>query len=158
MIVVSNTTPIIYLAAVGQLEVLRGLFGDVFVPEEVYCEFKGYTKTQADSCRWIKKVQVQSFRSFNYLTEKIGLHPGEASAIVSAVENKANYLLMDETHGRKVAKGIITKNNLGLKIASLPILIQIAGKRKIISNPATVLFEIFSAGYKPSILDQSSLL
>lgn len=158
MIVISNTSPIIYLAAVDHLVVLRGLFGDVLVPEQVYSEFKGHTKNQAESCNWIKKVQVKSIQSYNHLTQKIGLHAGEAAAIVSAIENKANYLLMDETHGRKVANGIITQKNLTLKIASLPILLQIAGKRKIVSNPATILFQIFSAGYEPSYLDRWNLL
>ena len=38
MIVVSNTSPIINLAVVQQLELLHQLYGEVFVPQAVYDE------------------------------------------------------------------------------------------------------------------------
>lgn len=38
MIVVSDTTPIISLMKAGQLELLRQLFGVVYIPEAVYRE------------------------------------------------------------------------------------------------------------------------
>jgi hypothetical protein len=39
MIVVSNTSPISNLAAVGQLTLLRQLYGRVIIPQSVYDEF-----------------------------------------------------------------------------------------------------------------------
>ena len=41
MIVVSNTSPIINLAAVGQLDLLRHLYGQVVIPQAVYSEIVG---------------------------------------------------------------------------------------------------------------------
>jgi predicted nucleic acid-binding protein len=38
MIVVSNTSPIINLAAIGQLELLRHLYGTIIIPQAVYHE------------------------------------------------------------------------------------------------------------------------
>ncbi len=38
MIVVSNTSPIINLAAIGQLELLRHLYGTIAIPQAVYHE------------------------------------------------------------------------------------------------------------------------
>ncbi|MEN8219870.1 MAG: hypothetical protein ABFS56_26685 [Pseudomonadota bacterium] len=40
MKVVSNTTPIISLSAIGQLSLLPKLFGKVYVPKAVYKEIK----------------------------------------------------------------------------------------------------------------------
>jgi len=36
--VVSNATPLIYLAKIGKLYLLKRVFGEVFVPEEVKIE------------------------------------------------------------------------------------------------------------------------
>ena len=41
MIVVSNTSPIINLAAVGQLDLLRQLYGQIVIPQAVYVEIVG---------------------------------------------------------------------------------------------------------------------
>ena len=38
MIVVSNTSPIINLAAIGQLELLQHLYGTIAIPQAVYHE------------------------------------------------------------------------------------------------------------------------
>ena len=38
MIVVSNTSPIINLAAIGRLDILRQLYGSIVIPESVYHE------------------------------------------------------------------------------------------------------------------------
>ena len=40
MIVVSNTTPIITLASIGQIELLQKLFGKVYIAQAVYRELK----------------------------------------------------------------------------------------------------------------------
>ena len=38
MIVISNTSPVVNLAAIGQLELLRQLYGRVIIPQAVYEE------------------------------------------------------------------------------------------------------------------------
>ena len=40
MIVVSDTSPITNLMAIGELEMLRQLFGEIIVPPEVYAELR----------------------------------------------------------------------------------------------------------------------
>ena len=42
MIVVSDTSPITNLAAVGKLGLLRALFGSVLIPPAVFHELEGY--------------------------------------------------------------------------------------------------------------------
>lgn len=41
MIVVSNTSPIINIAAVGHLNLLKELYGELIIPEGVYDEIVG---------------------------------------------------------------------------------------------------------------------
>ena len=49
MIVVSNTSPIINLAAIGQLELLQHLYGTIAIPQAVYHEIavKGHGQAGA---------------------------------------------------------------------------------------------------------------
>ena len=38
MVVISNSSPIINLAAIGQLHLIQNMFGNIIVPEEVWTE------------------------------------------------------------------------------------------------------------------------
>lgn len=38
MPIVSNTSPLIWLSKVGRIKLLKKLFGEVIIPEEVYIE------------------------------------------------------------------------------------------------------------------------
>jgi len=64
---------------------------------------------------------------------------------------------MDETHARIEANIIIKQNNLSLKIMSLPTMLKIAYKRKIIQNYLDTLYQLYRAGYMPSCLDKDTL-
>ncbi len=63
MIIVSNTSPIINLAAVGQLELLRQLYGKIIIPQAVYHEIvivgaEQPGATQVETFDWIETNQV----------------------------------------------------------------------------------------------------
>jgi len=63
MSVVSNASPIIYLARLRQLDLLRHLYGEIFVPEAVWEEVvvKGKRKAGAKEiqrAKWIKRKKV----------------------------------------------------------------------------------------------------
>ena len=54
--VVSNTTPLINLAGVGLLHLLKQLYGDVWIPEQVRDEYAAGARTsdpQLDRLPWI---------------------------------------------------------------------------------------------------------
>jgi hypothetical protein len=126
VIVVSNTSPITNLAAVGQLEVLRQLYDKVLIPQAVYGEltFGGAVQPggrEVQTLQWIETRQVTDRVLVAAL--QVELDPGEAEAIALAVELKADLLLLDERRGRAVA------SRLGLRFVGL-LGVLIEGKHK----------------------------
>ena len=116
MIVVSNTSPITNLAAIGQLEMLQKLYAKVLIPQAVYGEltFGGVIQPgerEAQILPWIETKQVTDRVLVTAL--QMELDPGEAEAIALAVEVKADLLLLDERRGRLVA------SRLGLRFVGL---------------------------------------
>ncbi|HEX6819075.1 MAG TPA: DUF3368 domain-containing protein [Ktedonobacterales bacterium] len=106
MTVVSNTSPIVNLAVVGKLELLRDLYGRVIVPEAVYHEIAVRGQGQPGA------LELQTWSCFQTrpATDKAlvaqleqDLDPGEAEAIALAVQLSADTLLIDERRGRTVA-------------------------------------------------------
>jgi hypothetical protein len=63
MKVVSNTTPIIPLASIGQLKILKDLYDEILLPQAVYDEIKakkayGYNEVEAESIK-VKQIKGQ---------------------------------------------------------------------------------------------------
>lgn len=98
MIVVSDTSPITSLIAIGRVELLKALFGDVLVPPAVADELR---RSHAELPSFIVVSQVNDLARVAALEHE--LDRGEAEAIVLASEARADLVLMDETIGRAVA-------------------------------------------------------
>ncbi len=124
MLVISNTSPVMNLAIVGQLELLQKRFNEVIIPEAVVEELKldtDYSGTDkirdAISAGWIRVEKVKNIQLTQALKRE--LDNGEAEAIALALQLKVTEILMDEREGRSVAK------TMGLKpIGVLGILLQ----------------------------------
>lgn len=106
MIVVSNTSPIINLAAIGRLNLLQQLYGKVVIPQSVYDEIVVSGSGQAGSFEvsnldWLETRSAADVALVALL--QVELDSGEADAIALAVELKADLILMDERKGRKIA-------------------------------------------------------
>lgn len=107
MIIVSNTSPIINLAAIGQLELLHYLYGTITIPHAVYHEIavRGHEQagaTEIQTWHWFERRQVQDVALVRRLEQH--LDAGEAEAIALAIEMQADLLLLDERRGRAAAK------------------------------------------------------
>lgn len=120
MIVVSDSSIITGLLAIDKLAILNQLFGQVLLTESVSDELKslaqfGYdlTKLQKD---WIHTKAIVDSRLSKILQKRLDL--GEADSIVLSIEEKADYLLIDEKKGRRIAKefGINVLGLLGILI------------------------------------------
>jgi hypothetical protein len=104
MKVVSNTTPIISLASIGRLDILRMLFGEIIIPQAVYQEIKAkpsyaYWEIEAS---YIKVQSIQGQLLQNKLL--ISLDLGETETIILAQEIRADFVLIDENLAYKVAQ------------------------------------------------------
>ncbi|NER53148.1 MAG: DUF3368 domain-containing protein [Symploca sp. SIO1A3] len=106
MIVVSDTSPITSLAGIGRLELLQQLYGRVIIPQAVYNEMVKVGKAvpgalEVQTFAWIETQQVSDKERVAVL--QADLDPGEAEAIILAMEINAELLLMDERFGRTIA-------------------------------------------------------
>ncbi len=98
MIVVSNASPLLNLAAVGHLDLLRQLYSSIKIPQAVFDEI---IKAGQIAPSWIETRAVSNRALVTALM--LELDTGEAEAIALAVELPAYLLLMDERIGRRVA-------------------------------------------------------
>jgi hypothetical protein len=136
VIVVSDSSPLIALSAVGRLELLKDLFGTVLVPQTVYTEvvrpgseLPGEREVgQAD---WIEVHPVGNTGLVKVLG--LDLDPGESEAIVLAMESGADLLLVDERKARRVA------SRLGLNVVGTIGLLVLAKQKGLLTAIRPVL-------------------
>lgn len=107
LVVVSNTSPIFYAAEIGQLDLLRVVYGQIIIPNAVYEELviraAGLAiSRQVRQVDWIHRQEVATISLATALRQE--LDAGEAESIALAKEIPANLLLMDERKGRHIAK------------------------------------------------------
>jgi predicted nucleic acid-binding protein len=126
MKIVCNASPLINLARIGKLDLLRELYGELIIPEAVWHEVveegSGQPGAEEVKCAdWIKTQGVTNMDLRRALQQE--LDAGETEAIVLALEIGADLLLMDERIGREVAR------HFGLRYTGL-IGIFIEAKRK----------------------------
>ena len=120
MIVVSDAGPLIYLGAVGHLDLLRLMFGRVLVPEAVWREVvdmgegrPGSRETRAATWLIVTPANQEAARQ---LQGQLDL--GEAEALALAVELDADHLLIDDQAGRRLAAelGVSIVGSLGILV------------------------------------------
>jgi len=103
MIAVSNTTPLRYLIAIGQDDLLGKLFEKVFVPTGVHEELTDARTPEAVRRRVLSWFEVRAVRQSHDATFPVTLHRGEREAILLAEALRADVLLVDEQIGRTIA-------------------------------------------------------
>lgn len=106
MKVVSNTSPIINLAAIQQLEILHQLYSELFIPPAVYHEIviRGAGQPGASEIPKSNWIVIQKIKNRSLLKAlEFELDAGEAEAITLSVELEADLLLIDEKIGRASA-------------------------------------------------------
>jgi predicted nucleic acid-binding protein len=104
MKVVSNTTPIISLASIGKLGILKELFNEIIIAETVYNEIKakksyGYEEVESEYIT-IKAIQGKIYQDL--LLNQLDV--GETDTILLAKEINADFVIIDENLGYKIAK------------------------------------------------------
>lgn len=109
-LVVSDTSPLHYLARLDLLDLLPALYGMVLMPPMVWSECLAAAPLHpltvqllqaARGSGWLKESAPQQTAIRHPLAA--GLDAGELEAIALASETAGSLLLMDETKGRRVA-------------------------------------------------------
>lgn len=143
MIVISNSGPIIALAKVGLLHLLKHYFNEVHLSKATYHELaeRGSGRTGAEEIKrhnWIKTKEIKDEMAAQILA--LELDRGEAETIVLAHELKANLTLLDETIARKIA------NLLGLRVKGTLGILVLAKKDNLIKELKPILEELRTKG------------
>ena len=107
MIVVSNTSPLTNLAAIGQFHLLHNLYGDLHIADGVWDELNaggqqwpgGY---EVAAATWIQRRTVGNSALVTLLQRD--LDRGEAETIALALALQADLVLLDEQEGRRTAQ------------------------------------------------------
>jgi len=104
MKVIANTTPLISLASIGKLELLKDIFGEIIIAEAVYNEIKakqgyGYSEIDTD---YIKVQSIKGIVYRDFLLNQLDL--GETETIILAKEIDADFVIIDENIAYKIAK------------------------------------------------------
>lgn len=126
MIVVSDTSPITNLSAIGCLNLLRDLFGEIHLPKHVVDELHAFGQnwpgaSEVANAKWIHIHDINDQALLQTLLRD--LDAGEAAGIVLALDLKADLIVIDERDGRRAAE------RLGLKmVGTIGLLIE--GKNK----------------------------
>ena len=148
MTVVSDTSPLRYLVAAGQADLLAKRFGTILIPSAVEREIldphapPAVQHWMAQRPAWLQVRDVQTAPDAELTGQ---LDPGEAEAIQLAQELLADALIMDERRGRQAAagRGIIVIGVLGMLRESY--------RRRFIDNPIALAAQLRSLGFRTSL-------
>lgn len=129
-LVVSNAGPLIHLAKITLLHLLKTLYGEVITPSGVKIEAvdQGREKGSPDTIHvekaiqegWIKIEEVKPNRNFADTAKVAGLQATEIAVVYHAYRTKALILLDDEA-ARVFARtlGITIRGSLGIVLQAL---------------------------------------
>ena len=130
-VIISDTSCLILLDKIGELELLQTLFGRITITKEIADEFN------EELPDWFS-IQAPKNRMYQVILEA-SLDKGEASAIALAVEEEDCLLIIDDSKGRKYAEklhinitgtlGILINAKLSGHVASVKPLIEKSRKQ-----------------------------
>lgn len=137
---VSDATPLIYMAKLGKLHLLKDLFTQIQMPPEVKSETidrgkaKGYPDAiiieQALNEGWLTthSLTEENMKRSNALAQITGIDVGEAQAIILTKQKNEKLVLVDQANAREAAR------KLGLKPRGTIYIIITAMKRKLVTR------------------------
>ncbi len=121
---VADATPLIALALLGRLDLLRQIFDEVIVPSAVYDEVtsRGFERPGAEELTQADWIRVRSAKAAPSIEPMLlGLDAGEIEVLQLAQEIQPDWVLIDERHARRVARamGLPIKGTLGILLAAV---------------------------------------
>lgn len=145
---VSNATPLIYLAKIGRMDLLRKVFGEVLISEEVKVEVvdrgkqlgerEAYIVERAMGDGWLKVLSVESVEI------PIELERGGVAVLSLAKKLGLREVLVDEISARTAARlmGLIPRGTIFVLLKALEI------KEISLSEFLDALSELIKRGFR----------
>lgn len=133
LLIISDASPLIAMADIGALDLLRQLYKKVVITDIVRSEIN------AELPDWIEVTAAYDQKQLQIL--KLELDAGEASAIALALDNPQARLIIDENKGRSVAK------RLGLKVTGTIGVIIKAKEQGLIHSGKDLLEKLDQHGF-----------
>ena len=104
-LVITNTSPLLYLHQTGYLDVLRQLYGSIAIPSAVRKELEegkqqGFDVPEVGSFAWVHVRQATSTANVPTIA---GLGNGEAEVIALGLETDNHLLILDDRLARQIA-------------------------------------------------------
>jgi predicted nucleic acid-binding protein len=112
MLVVSDTSPLTNLAAVGHLDLLQALYSQITLPEEVRDELvlggsgNNPGSHEVLTAGWFVVVPVDTQQRDQLTRTYRALDIGEAAALALAVARSADLILVDDKAARDAARAL----------------------------------------------------
>ena len=145
--IVSNSSPLIYLAKITRLNLIKNVYGQIWIPEAVFNETvtQGKTLRITDASiieeaigKWILKEKISSETDLKYAfldeNNKIGL--GEKQALKLCKQLNADTFIVDDKEARRVSRILKIK-----PIGTCGILFQAHKKGLISTNEAQQILD-----------------
>lgn len=131
--IVSNSSPLIIIAKIREIELLKVLYKQIRIPKEVYVEVveRGKQKKETDATLveeaikegWIKVEELtkKEIKEANELNKKFELSKGESEAIILTERYKNCTLILDDLEAREIAKarGLAISDTLIIPLEAL---------------------------------------
>jgi predicted nucleic acid-binding protein len=139
LIVVSDTSPVLNLARIGRLNLLPSLYKQVLIPSKVFEELSASKRELPPAIDlaaepWLIVASATNQQRVQELCAE--LDPGEAEAIVLAIERRADLLLVDERRARRTAA------NAGITVTGLLGVVARAKAAGLIDSAKSVLDDL----------------
>jgi hypothetical protein len=145
--VVADTGPLIALARIGRLDLLRRLYDRITVPPAVESELAigsdrpgARVLEEALTAGWIRVDAIPDGGAVQDLFMLLG--QGEAEAIALAEQRQARLLLIDDARGRRTAR------SRGVPVAGVAGVLLAAKGRQEVEAVAPILRTLSDAGYR----------
>lgn len=145
--VVADTGPLIALARIGQLDLLRRLYGHVAIPPAVESELA--IGSGRPGARALEGALDAGWLQVDVITDGgvlqdffLLLGAGEAEAIALAAQQQARFLLIDDARGRRIAR------SRGLPVVGVAGVLLVAKDQREVEAVSPILRALSDAGYR----------
>jgi len=135
-IIISDTSCLIALSNIGLLSILKDLYQEIIITQEVKDEFGELIPD------WIKVIKVKNIEKQYEIAKE--LDKGEASSIALALETENSVLIIDEIKGRKIAR------SLKLEIIGTVGVLLLADKKGLIKDVIGTILKLVNKGFRLS--------